>query len=480
MKTRPIDSIRLRLTLYLAAIALLVSSIAGYALFLALKYEVQRREMAEVAGKLDLIDHLIGMQGTPGELQALKGTLDNILVGHNNLKVWLVDKGGQVLYGVSPAPPTGAADRREVVLEIPAGNPMRALQVHVDSLAAPGAVLTVAIDTYPGAEFLYGFATVLLAICGVWIGATALLAAWAVRRGLAPVHSLSRQAARIQPDQLDLRLPVEGIDRELRELSVAFNSTLDRLQAAYRQMEGFNADVAHELRTPLATLINGTEVVLSSERSNAQLREVLESNLEELVGLQALVNDMLFLARADGGELARDLDEVQVRGEIHHVVDYYEAALQEAGLTPRLAGDARVRANPRLLRRAVSNLLANAIKAAPAGTPLEISCEESPTEVRIQVVNGGATIPPQALPRIFDRFYRVDDARAGRTEGHGLGLAIVRAVARMHGGRVFALSEPGRTVIGFSLSRAAPAADLPMPEAPARAGVAATTNLTIR
>jgi two-component system heavy metal sensor histidine kinase CusS len=344
---------------------------------------------------------------------------------------------------------------------------MRALQVPVKSQAAPDALLTVAIDTQPSAEFLYGFASVLLAICVFWVGASAVLAAWAVRRSLAPVQRLSHQAARIQPDHLDLRLPVQGIDRELRELSVAFNSTLDRLQTAYRQLEGFNADVAHELRTPLATLINGTEIILASERSNEELRDVLESNLEELVGLKALINDMLFLARADGGELARDLQDVQIESEIRHVADYHEAALQEARLTLRQAGDARVRANPRLLRRALSNLISNAIKASPAGATLEVTCIESLTDVEIRVVNAGEVIPPDALPRIFDRFYRVDNARTHRSEGHGLGLAIVRAIAQMHGGRVFALSEAGRTIIGFTLSRIRPAERSPQQSEPA-------------
>lgn len=462
MKPPRVTSISGRLTLFLAAIALCVSSIAGYTLFLALKYEVQRREMAEVAGKLELIDHLIGMQSTPEELGTLKGTLDNILVGHPNLKVWLMDTDGRVLYGDVPPRSIQPSRGREVLLETATGARMRALQVPVRSQAAPDALLTVAIDTQPSADFLYGFASV-LAICVFWVGASALLGAWAVRRSLAPVHRLSHQAARVQPEQLDLRLPVQGIDRELRELSIAFNSTLDRLQAAYRQLEGFNADVAHELRTPLATLINGTEIVLASDRSNDELREVLESNLEELVGLKALINDMLFLARADGGELARDLREVQIAAEIRHVADYHEAALQEAGLTLRQAGDARVRANPRLLRRALSNLIANAIKASPAHTALEITCMESLTDVEIRVVNAGEAIPPNALPRIFDRFYRVDDARTGRSEGHGLGLAIVRAIARMHGGRVFAHSEAGRTIVGFTLSRL-------RPSTPARTG----------
>src|SRR3546814_7626399 len=104
---------------------------------------------------------------------------------------------------------------------------------------------------------------------------------------------------------------------------------LARVQAAYQQMEGFNADVAHELRTPLATLINGTEVTLSSERSIEELRDVMASNLEELHGLKALINDMLFLARADGGETARDLRPVMVRDEIDQVVEYYEARSEE-------------------------------------------------------------------------------------------------------------------------------------------------------
>ncbi|ARP95046.1 heavy metal sensor histidine kinase [Bordetella genomosp. 13] len=461
MKGPHLTSIRRRLTLLLAAIALVVSSVAGYTLFLALKYEVQRREMAEVAGKLDLIDHLIGMQTTLEGLAALTGTLDNILVGHPTLKVWLVDTSGGVLYGDAPPHLIQHMQGRAVLLETVTGTRMRALQVPVRTQAVPDALLTVAIDTQPSAEFLYGFASVLVAICIFWIGASALLAAWAVRRSLAPVHRLSHQAARIQPDHLDLRLPVQGIDRELRELSVAFNSTLDRLQAAYRQLEGFNADVAHELRTPLATLINGTEIVLASDRSNEELRDVLESNLEELVGLKALINDMLFLSRADGGELARDVHELEMQDEIRHVADYHEAALQEARLSLRQAGNARVPANPRLLRRALSNLISNAIKASPAGATLEVACIESLTDVEVRVVNPGAAIPPHALPRIFDRFYRVDDARTHRSEGHGLGLAIVRAIAQMHGGRVFALSEGGRTIIGFTLSRIRPTERLP-------------------
>ena len=135
--------------------------------------------------------------------------------------------------------------------------------------------------------------TALALICALWVGATVVLAAWAVRRSMAPTRRLSEQAARIQPDNLAVRLPLRDTDRELHELVLSFNRTLERLQAAYQQMEGFNADVAHELRTPLATLINGTQVTLSSGRDAAELRDVLESNLETLEDLKTLVNDCL-------------------------------------------------------------------------------------------------------------------------------------------------------------------------------------------
>lgn len=121
-----------------------------------------------------------------------------------------------------------------------------------------------------------------------------MFAAWAVRRSLSSIDQLSEQAARIGPEDLSIRLPDQSIDKELQELSKAFNRTLDRVEDAYRQMEGFNADVAHELRTPLTTLISGSEILLSRTRSVEELRETVASNLEELELLQLMVNDMLF------------------------------------------------------------------------------------------------------------------------------------------------------------------------------------------
>lgn len=452
MKLPRLRSIEARLTLLLGAIALVVSSLAGATLFWALKREVERQEITEVSGKLELIDHLIDMQNSASGLHDLAATFDEMRAGQGQLGIWIVDAQGHAVYGGPPPETLGTAeDGRQVVLQAADGGRMRGLRVAMNDRILPGAELTVAVSTRTSSQFLYAYGTALVLICALWVGATVMLAAWAVRRSMAPTRRLSEQAARIQPDNLARRLPLEDTDRELHELVRSFNRTLERLQTAYQQMEGFNADVAHELRTPLATLINGAQVMLSSPRDAAELRDALESNLEELEDLKTLVNDMLFLARADRGERAADLAPVSLAAEARRVAEYYEATLEAQGVLLRCEGDATVAANPGLVRRALANLISNAIKATPAGREIVLTCSASEAGGRVDVRNPGAPIPAADLPRIFDRFFRSGQTRAPRSEGHGLGLAIVRAIARMHGGDVHATSDATGTVVGITL-----------------------------
>lgn len=444
-------SMQARLTLLLGAIALLVSSLAGATLFWALKREVARQEITEVTGKFELIEHLVDMQRGARGMDELAAALDNMRAGHGHLGIWIEDSRGRQVYGGEPPVILERLAGNEVELHAPDGSRMRGLRVALDERLAPGAVLTVAVGVGAGARLLYAYGTALLLICVLWVGATVMLAAWAVRRSMAPARRLSEQAARIQPDNLAPRLPLQDTDRELQDFVRSFNRTLDRLQSAYQQMEGFNADVAHELRTPLATLINGTQVMLSSPRDAAELRDALESNLEVLEDLKTMVNDMLFLARADRGERAADLSAISLAAEARRVAEYYDAALEERGIRLRCEGDAAVAANPGLVRRALANLISNAIKATPAGHEILLRCEPVADGARVEVRNPGASIAPADLPRIFDRFFRAGQGRAPRTEGHGLGLAIVRAIARMHDGDVDARSTAGETVIGITL-----------------------------
>ncbi len=448
-------SMSLRLTLSLATIALLVSSVAGAMLFWALQREVQRQDMAEVIGKLELVSHLMDMMESPAGMPELRVTLDNMLTGHGSMQVWIFDAEQNLIYGVAPPAQVTQLANGEVAIITSAGVEMQGQRVATNPRLFPGGHLTVAIDTRPSSQFLYAYGMALILICALWIGLTALLSGWVVRRTLEPIRKLSAQAARIQPENLTLRLHQDGMDKELEELTVSFNRTLDRVQVAYEQMEEFNANVAHELRTPLTTLISGTQITLSSSRSVEDMRETLESNLEELEDLKVLVNDMLFLARADGGEVATDLAEFSLNTEIDKVADYYEASFEAQGLRLVKNGNCRVLANRGLVRRALVNLMANAVAASPQGATITLDCTHSANEMRIAVRNPGRPIKPTDLPYVFNRFYRGDGSRNSRTDGYGLGLAIVRAIARMHGGRVFASSNAEETEVGFTLVKEA-------------------------
>jgi len=244
---------------------------------------------------------------------------------------------------------------------------------------------------------------------------------------------------------------------ELSALAEAFNGALSRLEEAYGQLEAFNADVAHELRTPLANLIGSTQVALSRQRSASEFQEVLQANLEDLERVRSIVNDMLFLARADRGEVATGLVLTPVAQEVRKTIEFFEFVLDETRAQVVIEGDvlAEARLESALFRRAMSNLLQNAIEHSRPGAQIAVTLREEAAATWITVSNPGEPIDAQHLQHLFDRFYRVDEARndGGEHHGHGLGLAIVKAVASMHGGQVSASSEDGWNTFGFSVAR---------------------------
>ena len=269
------------------------------------------------------------------------------------------------------------------------------------------------------------------------------------------------------------RISTVGVDTELIELVTTINRTLDQLELAYRQSESFSADVAHELRSPLATLIGGTQVLLSRPRSTSELEAAHASNLEELEGLKTLVNDMLFLARADQGERAQRLERADLGRLSDATIEYCSALFEEAGLRVRRVGQAHAICNEALIRRAIANLLSNAIAHAEGTRHIEVRIDRRPGSVRVAVFNSGAPLSDELLSRMFDRFYRASTARSDHGAHHGLGLSIVQAIARMHGGLVFAEAVLDGNLIGLTIPDRPPEAsgkDGAMPASRGRPG----------
>jgi len=315
-------------------------------------------------------------------------------------------------------------------------------------LLAMGVVLFHVLDAQWGGRVAR---TLVAAGCAGTVLA-ALLSMMAMRWSTRRLRKLSREAHAAGEGG---RLSTAGVDAELLELVQAFNGALDQREAAQRQSEAFSADVAHELRSPLATLIGGTQLALSRERTAQELRDALASNLEELEDLKKLVNDMLFLARADRGERAQSLERADLDALADATIHYCSALFDDAGLDAVRTGTASAVCNEALIRRAMANLLSNAIRHTQGGRPVELHLQALPGKVRIWVFNAGEPIAPEVAARMFDRFFRANAARSpDHTARHGLGLAIVHAIARMHGGRVFVQAQAGGNAVGFEIPSA--------------------------
>ncbi|WP_159912782.1 histidine kinase dimerization/phospho-acceptor domain-containing protein [Pantoea sp. 18069] len=293
------------------------------------------------------------------------------------------------------------------------------LQITVDRSIAQ---LRLMSPTAPRQSALRHFRRMILALGGLGIVIAAVLSVPAMRWSGRRLRQLSREAHAAGHGG---RLSTANVDAELLELVEAFNSTLDQRETAYRLSEGFSADVAHELRSPLATLIGGTQLALSRPRSTEQLRDALASNLEELELLKKLVNDMLFLARADRGERAQSLERADLGELADGMINYCSALLDEAGLTAMRRGSASAVCNPALIRRAIANLLSNAIRHAQVGRCVELHLQALPGKVRIWVFNAGTPIPHEVAARMFDRFFRASAARVprARTIPHAMAWA---------------------------------------------------------
>lgn len=450
-------SLTLRLGLMMAMVAAAVFSTTVYFLQQNLHHILQLDEEADLAVKRQVVQRFLAEVRSETDLPTLQRHLDAAGIGGRyRWNVWLVAPDGRPLYG-DALPPNAEIAPQRIRIERRDGVTLRGTTYLLDDHPVlRGSRVYIGMDSRPRLIMMQRFDHASTIVCIIGVLVTSVLAYLVTRRSLRPLRILSAEAAQINPDALSRRLALPESTSELLPLARRFNDMLDRLQAAWTQLDGFNADVAHELRTPLAVMISGAEVALAKQRPAAELRELLETQLEELRDLAGMVSDMLFLARADRGALAGNMRPVSLREEAMRVADFVEALAAEKDQHLVVEGDAGTTANASLVCRAIVNLLTNAVRHAERGARIEVRLSASDGNAVLEVINPGAPIPDDVHQRMFDRFWRGDSARLRGCDRFGLGLAIVRAVASMHGGQVFVDCANGYNRIGITLPAGTP------------------------
>ncbi|MGH8146724.1 MAG: heavy metal sensor histidine kinase [Rhodanobacteraceae bacterium] len=298
----------------------------------------------------------------------------------------------------------------------------------------------------------FGLLTLLLVLAGYAVST----------KGLAPLKRIVGAAREVTPARLSARIPTDPPwPRELAELVQVFNAMLTRLEEAFARLSRFSADLAHELRTPLSNMSGALEVCLLREREGKDYRSVLESNLEECHRLGALIDNLLFMARVEHADQAIRIETFDGHEACNWVAAQQAPAATVRGSAIAVSGNARITADPVLFRQALTNLVANAILHAGAGTDIRIELETARTASVVRVIDGGIGIDAVHLPHLFDRFYRVDSARSrGNGQGTGLGLSIVKTIVDLHGGDVEIRSARGE---GTQVTLRFPASNRPNP-----------------
>lgn len=268
------------------------------------------------------------------------------------------------------------------------------------------------------------------------------------------MREFENKIEQITANSLDERIDLKEWPKELKSFGNKFNTMLDRIETSFIQISQFSSDIAHELRTPITNLLGITEIELSKKQCSDDNKIMLEKYMYEFQHLSKLIENLLFLARSDHGQLVLKKEIVNAREEILKIFDYYQAVADENNIELSCNGNANISVDFLLFKRAINNLISNALKYTKANGKIEINVKADDQGVNISVIDTGEGIPAEHLHRIFDRFYRVDQSRSSHSGGIGLGLAIVKSIIDLHQGKISVQSqlEIGTTVsINFPL-----------------------------
>jgi two-component system heavy metal sensor histidine kinase CusS len=454
----------LRLTLYFALASGLVLLGLGWLIARSIEAHFVDLDRDTLLSKIHLV-HGVAEQHSPVPLaERLGHVLPASFSGHHDLYARVIGPDGGTLFdppGVSfPADlvyqehgdeslvtwQEGPHHYRGMAVVLPVGSEGQSLRI------------AVAIDTAHHDQFMAEFRATLTGYVLVAALLSGVFGWLAARRGLRPLRAMGSRAAVVTASRLDQRMPVESVPAEMADLARELNDMLARLEDAFRRLSEFSSDLAHELRTPISNLLTQTEVALSRPREAENYRDILASNAEELQRLARMVADMLFLAKAENGLVLPSREPVDLAAEVRALFDYYEALAEERGVALQCTGSGAISGDRLMVRRAINNLLSNALRHTRHGEAIVASVRPAGGAVELAVENPGEPIPADRLPHLFDRFFRADRSRQhGDAEGAGLGLAITRAIVAAHGGTVAAASADGcnRFTLRFPASGAA-------------------------
>jgi two-component system heavy metal sensor histidine kinase CusS len=266
--------------------------------------------------------------------------------------------------------------------------------------------------------------------------------------GFKPVKTISKKIQEITTERLNTRLNEKHAVSELKSLIISFNKMIENIEDVFERQSNFSADIAHELRTPISSLITQTQIILSQTRKTDEYKEILYSNLEELERMSKMINDMLFLSTCEREAILKD--EVDLAEEVSKTVEYFSILAEEKNVALLTQGDTfKIIGNKEMIRRAIVNLISNAIYYAEKNSVISITLLKN--KKTLQISNKTQTpILKENIDRLFDRFYRIQSARNRKSGGSGIGLAIVKSIVKVHKGDISAAYDKG--VIIFTIT----------------------------
>ena len=463
-------SLATRLTFFISLATIASFFVFTWVMIHSVKAHFEERDIHDLKQIGFTLETVLSHQEEP-EKERLE-ILQNVVAGFANISVLLLDRdnrpvfqsstgpdlntllndpapgrdlrAGHVLLWRDPAPHQGMADSAQAqhsawrIIMLPIGK-------KADGTPAYNLLMALSINFH--LHYINDLKNKLMIMASIISIIVIFIVLFAVYQGHKPIRSLSQQIKNISSTDLGVRLNNQNVPIELERLVISFNHMIERIEDVFNRQSNFSADIAHEMRTPITNLVTQTEIALSQPRNVKELEEVLYSSLEEFSRMSKMVSDMLFLAQADNNQLIPEKEKLDLATEIATVFDFFEALAEEREVALSLEGQATpVEGDPLMLRRAISNLLSNAIRYTPRGSTITVHLRSGEGEVHISVENPGTPIAPVHLSRLFDRFYRVDPSRQRKDENSsGIGLAIVTSIITAHNGRVSVESDKTST-----------------------------------